>query len=39
MGLSVLEILDAPYIGKLGEAAAEGLLVKLGGEATNRGAH
>ncbi|KAJ4255263.1 hypothetical protein NW757_004776 [Fusarium falciforme] len=33
--LSVLEILGAASIEKLGEAAAEGLLVKLGGAATN----
>lgn len=33
--LSVLEILGAASIEKLGEAAAEGLLVKLGGTATN----
>lgn len=37
--LSVLEILGAPSIETLGEAAAEGLLVKLGGAATNEGAH
>ncbi|KAL6362754.1 hypothetical protein LRP88_04058 [Fusarium phalaenopsidis] len=33
--LSVLEILGAASIEKLGEAAAEGLLVKLGGAAAN----
>ncbi|KAL8721388.1 MAG: hypothetical protein Q9225_001935 [Loekoesia sp. 1 TL-2023] len=37
--LSVLEILGAPSIEKLGEAAAEGLHVKLGGAATKGGAH
>ncbi len=37
--LSVLEILGAASIEKLGQAAAEGLLVKMSGAATNGTAH